>query len=196
MKPRITFFMPSLRFGGAEKNLVYILGNLPEESCPTLLLCKKEGELLSRLSGRVEVLNIGTVNTFFVLLRVFKYFKQKKPDIFVSTFPRFNIINLMAYVLSGRHGKFVAIEQTTPSKVYATACGISHQISARFFLPYLIRIIYLFSNKVIAVSEVVKKDLKEKIGLKKEVEVIYNPVVSEDLSVLMNETVGHSWFLK
>jgi glycosyltransferase involved in cell wall biosynthesis len=141
---------------------------------------------------------IADLNSYFLLplfFKVFFYLRREKPDIFVSTFPRFNLINILAKSFSGTKTKLVIIEQTTPSQLWITAKSFLHKIIAYFFLPSLIEWLYPKSSSIIAVSQAVKEDLARFIGKKKKIEVIYNPIINDDIYKLAKETINHSWFL-
>ncbi len=196
MAQKIVFFLPSLEAGGAEKNTINILKELSKKPYKLiLLLAKKKGFFLSDVPDKVLIADL---NSYFLLPLFFKvlfYLRREKPDIFVSTFPRFNLINILAKIFSGAKTKLVIIEQTTPSQLWITTKSFSHKIIACFFLPFLIKWLYPKSSLIIAVSKVVKEDLTRFIGKKKKIEVVYNPIINDDIYKLAKEKIDHPWFL-
>ena len=75
-------------------------------------------------------------------------------------------------------------------RIYKKPQGYVEQI-----FPQLIRTIYRRADSLIAISEGVKRDLIESFDIEPEkVEVIYNPVITDEVYELMNESVSHPFF--
>lgn len=195
MHLKITFFLPTLEGGGAEKNAVNILKELGSKDYDiTLLLAEKRGVFLSEMPQNIKIKEIKSLKSFLVFLGVLNHLKLEKPDIFVSTFPRFNLINIFANIIAGNKTKILLIEQTTPSLLFATAKKFSYKIIALLFLPILLRIFYQRAWKIVAVSGAVKSDLEKIIGKKKQITLIYNPVVDEKIIELSKEKAEENIF--
>jgi len=195
MHLKITFFLPTLEGGGAEKNAINILKGLAGKDYDiTLLLAEKRGVFLAQVPESVKVKEINSLKSFFVFLGVLKHIKTEKPDIFVSTFPRFNLINIFANMFTKNSTQMVLIEQTTPSLLYTTTKRIHYKILALLLLPWLLKKLYKNAWKIIAVSQAVKNDLEKIIGKEKEIVLVYNPVVDEKIIESSKEETKESIF--
>jgi glycosyltransferase involved in cell wall biosynthesis len=195
-KKTIAFFLPSLDVGGAEKNVINFVKGIDKEKYQIkIILGEKRGYFLNdpALNG-VSIAGLGTQSLFKIFSELKKYFKKDAPDIFVSTFPRFNLVNLLAKLFSKNNFKFVVIEQTTPSKLSGTAKKLSHRLIARFFLRPLLKFFYPKADAIVCVSEGVKKDICSIIGALDTIRVIYNPVVEEKIFEQMQEKTNYAGF--
>jgi len=196
-KIKIAFFIPSLEEGGAEHNLIKILSNLDKEKYEILLvLGKKKGSLLLRIPKEIPVIALNIYCFPFLFLKLISFLKKEKLDILVSTFPRFNIINILAKEFSKTKTKIVIIEQTIVSELENSAKNFINRAIARFILPFLIKLIYPRADSIISVSGGVAKDLLKFISDSSKLQVIYNPVIEERIYYLSEEPIKHSWFQK
>lgn len=181
-KDTIAFFLPSLEGGGAERNVINFAKHLNKEKYQiTLILAERKGVFWDKLPEDIVIEDLGGIFVFNVFVKMIKYFRKETPDIFISTFPRFNFVNMLAKIFSRKKFNFIIIEQTTPSKLFITARKISHKIIAYFFLPFLIRFFYSKAKAIVCVSEAVKDDLCRFAGLTEKINVIYNPVIGEKI---------------
>lgn len=195
MQKTVVFFIPTLEVGGAEKNVVNILAGLNKEKYAiTLLVCKKRGEFLRDIPVSIPVFELRSLNSLRVFWGVLAFLRSHKPDIFVSNLSRFNVINLLARLISGGKSKMIVVEHTQASLLPFTAKSLLHRLGARFIFPVLAGILYKNAVRVIAVSHAVKEDLSALFKGAVPVQVIYNPVVSKDMLSLAKEAAGHPWF--
>lgn len=195
-KNTAVFFLPSLEGGGAERGTVNLVNGLEKEKYRIiLLLARKKGPFLKYVEQHVTVVDLNASFPPLLLVRMIRYVSsQTAIDIFVSMFPRFNVISMLAAFFSGRRYKVVIIEHSTLSRLFITAKKKSHAFAAYFFLPFLVRFFYPQAKAIVCVSEAVKKDLMEYNASLENVRVIYNPVVEETITGLSEKPVDHPWF--
>lgn len=195
-RSRISFFLPSFEGGGAEQNLINILNNINRDNYEIeLVLGLKKGIFLDKIPGDILVSDLNGSSFLNVFLGLRRYFISKKPDIFVSTFHRFNFAGLLAKIFSKSKVKFIIIEQTIHSKIHKTSKNIFRKIISYFFLPSLIRIFYPKADAIICVSNSVKNDLYNVLGKSIKLEVIYNPIVDDSIISLSKEPLFEDQYI-
>lgn len=168
----ICIVLPDLRGGGAERLHVYLANDWVEQGHKVeIILMQKHGELLPLLSPKVTLVELGVERIRQVIRPLSKHLKQSRPDVILSAMWPLTSATVIAWLLSGRHGKLFVSDHNQLSVSCVRELGISP-----LFLKTLIRITYPFSTGVIAVSEGVKEDIC-RLGRFPEarVKVIYNP---------------------
>ncbi len=197
-KSKIVFFLPSLEIGGAERNTINILNNLNRDNYViSLVLGEKKGEFITEVPKDISIIDLNTSSNLSLFFKIRKYFKDKEPYIFISAFPRFNVINLLAKIFSKTKTKFIITEHKTPSLLSITSKTFTHRFIAYFFLPYLIKFIYPKSKAIICVSKGVADDILRIINnpaVESKIRVIYNPITNQRIGELAKEPVDHLWF--
>ena len=197
MKKKVIFFIPTLEAGGAEKNVVNLLSGINRAKYEVaLLVCKRRGQFLKDIPQSVPIFELGSLNSVVVFFKVIAFFRRQKPDLFISNLSRFNAINLLAVLVSGSASRIIVVEHTQVSLLPVTAKSFFHRIAAYFIFPGLARFLYKTAGCVIAVSGGVAQDLEMMLGSDIKVQVVYNPVVSENILEAAKEHVTHIWFDK
>lgn len=197
-KIKVSFFIPKLELGGAEKIVVRILQALDKNKFQVkLLLLKLKGPLIEELPQEVLVKELKTSKITFALFELIKYFRQEKPDIFVSFLSHLNAISILGKIFSRVKTKVIISERTTFSHTPEITKNIKNKLFFIFLLKPLARIIYPLADAIVCVSKGVAEDLAcfLPISTKGKIRVIYNPIVDEKLYDLANEPVEHPWFL-
>src|SRR3989339_1055043 len=196
-KKKITavFFLPSLECGGAERNTINILRNLNEEKYEaSLLLAEKKGSFLKDVPSHIFVFSFNSSPLLKIFCNLVKFFKEKKPDIFVSAFPRFNAVALLAKIVSGSKTKIILTEHLSFCLLSKTAKTFSHRFIARFLFPYFTRIFYPKADAIICVSKGIAEELLVFLRNSSKIKVIYNPVADSNIQKMAEKEVSHLWF--
>ena len=196
-KINVSFLLPTLEAGGTERNVVNLVNNINKEHyAVSLVLGNIRGDFVSQVHQGIAIVDLKasySVGLFFALVR---YFKIQNPDVFVSAFPRINIITIAAKIFSGANTKIIITEHSVFSFLPVIARNFWRGLFARFFMPGLAKFFYLKANAIICVSGGIAKDILNIIpGVHNTIEVIFNPVISDDIYQLANEPVEHPWFL-
>jgi glycosyltransferase involved in cell wall biosynthesis len=191
-KIKITFLMPSAETGGSEKNILKLLRNLNSKNFQkSLLLQKKKGDLLEEISPDVLVKELGSLFSIFTIFSLIKYFREEKPDILVSIFPRLNVVNVLAKILSNSKAKIIISVRSTNSQLFKySAYKISHKLMSQFIMPSLVKFFYKRADLIICVSQGVADDISKVIGNKANIKVIYNPVIDNSIIRLAKEPMA------
>jgi len=187
----IALFLPNLGGGGAERVFTNLANAFVEKGMVVdFVLGKAEGPNLSQIDRRINVVDLGT-NTVYGWLRPMKsYLKERHPELVLSALHHANLTALWANMLSGTKTRIIVSVHGTMSH----DIGKSKKKLAKA-IPLLVRTFYPKADKIICVSNGVAQELINKYHLpKNKVQVIYNPVVTEDMFKKAEEPLDHPWF--
>ncbi len=186
----VTFFLPNLNSGGAERAAINLLKYLKNSSYKiSLLLAKKEGILLSEVPEDVRVFELSTLSFPIIFVKLVRYFNKKKPALFISTFPSLSILAILARKFSRNKPKIIIIEHSVFSANKLNARTLLRRFLAKFIFPSLMRYFYREVEYIICVSNGVANDIAEITGLKNNIKVIYNPIIVKEIDRLSQEKV-------
>jgi glycosyltransferase involved in cell wall biosynthesis len=188
---RVAIFLPALYGGGAERTMLKLAGGIVERGYAVdLVLAQAKGEYLSEVPQKVRVVDLKVSRDLFSLPSLVGYLRRESPAILLSGLHT-NIIAIMARRIASVPTRLIVSERNTFS---VRTKSFSSDIRMRL-MPNLVRLLYPFSDWVVAVSNGVARDLVETIGIPKEkVTVIYNPVITPELKAKALETLDYPWF--
>jgi glycosyltransferase involved in cell wall biosynthesis len=193
-KINVLFFVSSLSCGGAENVLLTLIQKLDKTIFnPSLLLLRREGELLARIPESMKVYDAGMTGhslggQFFTLLRrIKKAVRSSEPDVIFSFLFEPNVLNLVSnlvsprkkIIISERVGTFTYLDSTYPRVKKAIA-----SLLLRYFYPK--------ANCIVAVSKGVKQGLVSAGVPRKKITTIYNPLDMDKINRVKDEPIDIS----
>lgn len=185
---KILFVCPSLKAGGAERILSYILRYLDRKKfIPHLALFELKGEFLNNVPNDVNIYDLGkkrkTDFLKLVLSLGFNVFPSCRPDIVVSFLEYANFITVIARMLSRIKPKVIISERgSILMRKKSGKIGIINE--------YMIKITYPLADKIINVSNGLSKELAERYSVPvKKIHTIYNGVDIEAIESFIKESV-------
>ncbi len=191
----VAFFIPSLEPGGTERNVVNLVNNVDREKYTlSLVLGKPEGEFIKEINKNIPIINLNTSRSLGLFFKLIKYFKSEKPDIFVSAFPRINVICIAAKIFARVNTKIIITEHSVFSLLPVIAKTPARRLFARFFMPILSRFLYPKADSIVCVSRGIADDLAKIVDISDKIKIIYNPIINDKIYQLANESVDHPWF--
>jgi len=172
----IALLLPSLKFGGAERVALNLAKALKEAGAQVdFLLMSKEGEFLSEAESNFNVVDLKCNKTYKLPGKLLAYFIKRRPNVLLSSFWKLNLCSCLARMLFPTV-RLLLWEHSPPSK---------SKNSPKWIYAVTASVIYQFSNKVVAVSTGVYKDIdKWTIGLRRKLLVIFNPITPPDPQLL------------
>ena len=177
MRPEvILLFVPNLEGGGAERMMVNLANQFVKNHTVDLVLATKSGPYVSLVSEKVNIVDL-EISFFnpFVIYRLAKYLKYRRPISILSAMTYPNIAVLLARMFSGTSTKVIISERV--------AMGVQSQNSTALkekLKPLFAKHIYKYSEGIVAISNGVAENLAEIVKFKRDkITTIYNPVITE-----------------
>ena len=188
---RITFFLPTLRGGGAQRVIVNLAEAMTDRGLPVdLVVAAAEGELLEQLPPAVRLVDLRAHRVLRSLGPLTTYLRRERPRVVVSSMGHANLVALWAAKLARRATPVVVTVHNTMSQSTPQQGRLAGGL-----WPHLLRTFYPWAACVVAVSRGAADDLARTSGLPRErVRVVYNPVITPSMLELARQAPDHPWF--
>lgn len=195
---KVLFFISSLAGGGAERVMVDILRNIDRSRVePTLVLLYpyENSPYRHYLPDGIRIIVTSRKTDrmpakLLQLLDFLRAVRKENPDVIVSMLTHNNIMALLAgvffriRVIAGEHNTLSEVVKTTEGR---KILGVP--------VTLMVRILYRFADKIVAVSEGIKSDLIGAFGLARDkVVTIPNPVDVTRIGQLSLDSAEHPFF--
>ena len=184
---KILVYLPSLHHGGAEGVIVDVVNSLTEYDFQIIIvLAKAEGNLLSRLDSKVEVVDLNLRSQWFSPFKLPQVINRVKPDYILSTLKESNFLAIISRIISFSKARNIIREASTASQQIANENKWYQKIKNKLIFAF-----YKYASTVIVLSEPMKEDLQSVvINLKEErIRVISNPVNVEKIKARSLEPI-------
>jgi len=187
----IYFLLPSLRGGGAERVTINLLKRLNRKELQLkIILGEKIGPFIGEIPIDISVIDLKVHHLRCAFLKLVRHLRQEHPDILFSVMGHTNVIALLAKRFANVSTKVLVSVHTSISKVKKNRLDIKARL-----IPHFERWLYPKADKIIAVSQGIKNDISEYLGINREkIAMIYNPIVDEEIFELAQEPINHPWF--
>lgn len=179
-------FMDDFSMGGAQRVLLTLAEELLERGYQVqIIVTRKKGPLLRELSDKVEVIDLDTLRngtsiiwfSIKTIAALRGYLIRSRPDVLMSTLTGINIVSILAWLMAGKPTRLVVRE----------ACSISN-VNSKGRIT-LMRFLYPFSDKIVVLSEMLRQEIVEHLGVRGEkVSVIANPLNSKNIDALASSS--------
>lgn len=189
--PRLAIFLHGFYEGGAERTIL----NLADEMAGLgysvdLVAARAVGPFLSQISDRVRLVDLNASRVLFSLPALVRYIRSEDPAALLSGIDYTNIMAVLARRIAGRKNRLVIVEHNTLSQRIQGLPTLY-----RTLLPGLMKAVYPGADTVVAVSQGVADDLAATTGLRRSrIQIIYNPVITQDLREKAQKPLEHPWF--
>ena len=189
----ISFFIPSMSDGGAERVTLNLINNLVHRYPYKidLVLADASGPFLDQVDENVSVIDLEAKNTRSSLFKLSKYIRTRRPIAIVAAMHHANIVALLANRICFKHStKVIATLHINLSVSLKNPTNIR----GKYILP-AIRLTYRWAHAIVGVSQGVVDDFMKNVEIEMpNVSRIYNPVITTDLKNKSEQAVNHSWF--
>ena len=188
--PRVSLLLYHLETGGAESVMVQLCNGFAAHRLQVdLVVLRKEGALLARLSPQVRIVELGGRDIYRAFPALLKYLKRERPDVLLSTFELTSLLALIA--------RLVTRVQTRIIVRIATTLGTFWRPPLKKKLErFLVSRAYPFADAIVAVSQGVADDFARYTGIHRDrVSVIYSPILTDSFSAEAAKPVGHRFFV-
>jgi glycosyltransferase involved in cell wall biosynthesis len=180
----IAFFLHTLDVGGLQLTLLRLAMQLRRLGFQVCIVVQKPGgELASRVPKEIEIVSIDAPRTMFSVVPLARFLRKRRPQVLVSGLIHGNLAVVLAARMVG--GIKTLLTEHAPPRSLIAAYG-----NWRFrVLPPLIRRLYPYADAVVAVSRGVREELLSMLPGGISVDLIYNPVVPDDVQKLAHADV-------
>jgi len=186
-KPDLAIFLPNLEAGGVERSSIRLANYFADWGMQVdMLLIQERGALISELSPKVRLINLGCLSEFSSLPGLICYLRRRRPAAFLSSLPLTNWLTVIAAQLAHVKGTRIALRQASTLSQQERPTRWKKWLERR-----LVKILYPKASMIIAVSFGVAGDLVSYAGIpEKKICVIPDPVISEELLQKARESVN------
>lgn len=190
-KHTISLYLPSLRGGGAERVMLNLARGFAENGhVVDLVLAKAEGPYLNEVPKDIRIVDLNASRVLKSFPGLIRYLRKERPLILLSALVHANIIALWAQKISRVSTRVVVSIHNSLSISSQNATSIHARL-----MPQWVRIFYSWADLIIAVSHGVAEDLITLTNLPRgKIKVIYNPIVTPELTEDATGTLTHPWF--
>ncbi len=209
---RIALFLPTLTPGGAERVMVNLARGLAERGCSLdIVLPQAIGLYLRDLPPAARVIDLGAggrpltaqeredragVNdlapgkTLRALPALVRYLRRERPQALIGALEHANIVALLAGWTARMPTRIIVTIHNTVSREQSRPRGLADRLT-----PGLAARLYPGAHAVVAVSGGVADDFSRVTRLPRgRIDVVYNPVLTPELTVQAGRPVDHPWF--
>jgi glycosyltransferase involved in cell wall biosynthesis len=188
----ILMVIPNLDFGGAQESFTWLSNTLHRHFRVINVVFNKEGMAPYAFQGpllSMEILAashpVRKVIHFFRRVRWLRKIKAHyQPDVSISFLEGADYVN----ILSRKNDKVII--SIRGSKRYDPHIrGVAGWIRQRLLMPFL----YRKADGVVALNAGIAQELKQHYGVKKSVQIIFNPFIQSKLERGLREELPHSW---
>ncbi len=180
--------MHDLSGGGVERMRLTLIAALRASGLDvTLVLGKKQGDLVYLLPSNLKVVELGTRRTILAVSKLVRFLRQAKPDILVSSLDHNNIAAMLARCLSGTSARLIVCQHNALS--IECRSGWKYRL-----VPWAYWALQHYTAAMIAVSCGVAEDLSRVAWLPlSKISVIYNPVIEAGFFKRSSGCAPHIW---
>lgn len=196
--PLLSFFIPTLHVGGAERVIVDIVNGLATRGYDVeLLLSRFEGELRSRLGDEVTVVELppSSTHVFGVAAHVpalIDYLRREKP---AALFPHLTATNVVSLAAARAYDGLTRTDTMVVPTHHLTFGALPNPTPRDRIARWLSRRLYPSADRIIAVSDGVADSIADHTAVEREdISVLYNPIDVASIRDRARQPVSHRWF--
>lgn len=186
----VTFFLPSLQGGGAEKGTLLLARKFVAEGTKVdLILARAKGSLIDNIPKGIYVRNFGVSRDASAIFKLARYLRREQPEVMLVSLRVASVVALLARTIARTSTRIIVANPSVSG-------GPVRNWRGGWVVPLLRRLIYRSVDHFIAVSHKEAQDLLDSFPYLSEdkVTVVYNPVVDEKLTRKSREALNHPWF--
>lgn len=190
-KPLISIFLPALDGGGAERAMLYLAIGLAQRGFKVdLVLAEAKGEYLDRVPPEVRLIDLKAKFPVLITktLALRSYLQREQPAVLFSAL---DILSSALWARGKVSTRIVMCVQTYLSEQFKSHQGATFgKVRSR-----MLRWLYPKSDAIVAASLGTARDVSELTQVPiKQIQVIYNPVITPEIFQKSQEQIDHPWF--
>jgi glycosyltransferase involved in cell wall biosynthesis len=187
---QIAIFFHDLGIGGAERVMLQLAQGFREVGHPVdLVLARAEGSLRAEVPSEVQIFDLETRNPIQMFFGLIRYLREKRPNVLLSPFEVTSVIAILAKKITRVPTRVVIRVSVHLSRNKRTTKW------KKVLEQLVVSRVYPLADGIITVSKGVAEDLARYTGIPLErINVISNPVISEQLMQAAEQSVHHRFF--
>lgn len=190
-KMHIVFLQPNFRAAGVEKVNILLANEMHKQGHDvSFMVFKKQGEFLRLLNPSIEVININVSRALFSFPSLLALLLKSKACV-ISPYISLSTLAVFAKAFTFSKASIIVCEHSTLSRITNVKGSWKDRL-----LVKLSRFVYRRADGVVAVSQGVADDLVMLTGIdSSRIQVLYNPVIYDDLLEKATEIPSHKWLI-
>ncbi len=191
--PTVSFFLPALDGGGAERAMLHIAQGLAAQGMKVdLVLAQARGAYLDKVPASIRIVDLQAQFPVLIskTLALHRYLQQKQPEVLFSAL---DILSSATWAqrLAGVSTRIIICVQTHLSQQFR-----DHQpYTIGRLRPHFVRWFYPWADQIVSASQGVAADVAQMTRVPLEsIQVIYNPVVTPEVLEKLRQPIDHPWF--
>ncbi|MEO1530042.1 MAG: glycosyltransferase [Planctomycetota bacterium] len=187
-RTKVLLVRPTLGQGGADRVTLMLLEQLSRQQFDlTLALMRREGPFADRIPADVRVVDFQSRNLLTMLWPLTRLLRRERFDILFSTCSGTNPVLTLASKLALWRGQRLVLSERNVLLHGKTTAKSRVMLLAK-------RLLYRYADVVTAVSGGVRDDLvRHGVANRNAIQVVFNPMVSEDIENQSKLPVDHPW---
>lgn len=183
----IAFYLSNLKIGGVQRIVVNLANELVNRGYQIeIVLVDKSGHLIDNLDPSVSVIDLDSGRAINSIPSLVRYLRTQNPDLLFTGLTYLNDAALIATILSRTSHRLLISEHNVKTRSQRHTKEIA-----------LARILYPRADHIVAVSEGVARDITRWTPVPiSSIDVIHNPIVSEELLNSSQVRPDHPWYQK
>ena len=186
----LTFFLPNLEGGGAERAIVQLANGIASRGVMVdLVLGKAVGQYRAEVSSLVRVIDLSASGKFSTIVRLCRYIQRKNPAVLMSSMDLPNIQMIIAANLVGYKGRKVISQRAVIAAVYDAEnwlTRVTYRLAVRLTYPLASAIV---SNSFFAKAEILAIPFIDE----RHVYTIHNSVDADRVRLLSKVALEDDW---
>lgn len=191
MTEHIGIFVPHLGIGGVQRSMLRTATELARRGHRVdLVLNASRGALVDLVPPEVRVVDLRSRVMATAIRPLSSYLKRERPAVLLSSVCNANVAALIARRLARSDTRLVIREASAPHAQRRLLSDNRRLERVYRLIPY----VYPWADRIIAVSAGVAEELTRFFGIDPDaIDVVWNPVVSEEISGSASAPPGHPW---
>ena len=170
----ITFFLPSLIGGGAERVMLTLANQFAKRGeAVDVVVASADGPLAGELSSDINLVNLKKNSVIAGLPQLCAYMVRVKPTTVYSTMTHANTILIFANMLTGNRARIIVREANLPNLAMDLKNRLIRKVAA---------LVYNRADVIVSVSTPVEKAVIDTFRIRTDTQtrVIANPVITDE----------------